>query len=202
MKIKEARICIICEGYEEYDYLSALINKNVFQDKYDIKLINAKSINNLFIRYIEKYQSDSYHLILIFCDTDKLSATPYKELKRKINKFHNNLTVANSVIIFGNPCTMQIILSHFAKVSLKSSSKNVNKTLIESLTGIKNYKAEENQRKELMNKITQKNYKIMKENLTDISQDDNNIPSTNFLEFTSYFESETTNWINTINEKL
>lgn len=37
---KERRICIICEGFEEVEYLDALINKAVFSDKYEFVLIN------------------------------------------------------------------------------------------------------------------------------------------------------------------
>ena len=71
-KIKGRRICIICEGDEEKDYINTLLSKKVFSDKYNFaEPINAKSINNIYNRYTDRYQSNSYDLVLIFCDTDK-----------------------------------------------------------------------------------------------------------------------------------
>ena len=62
-----------------------------------------------------------YSLVLVFCDTDKSPYSKYKEIKKQINEIHGN-DVADDIVIFGNPCTMQIILSHFAKIKLKSQS--------------------------------------------------------------------------------
>ncbi len=190
------RICIICEGYEEQDYLKRLIDLNVFNRNYEFILINAKSIFNIFLRYQEKYASNSYHLVLMFCDTDKL--TEYKTLKQQINKYHTK-DVANEIIMYGNPCTMQIILSHFIKIKLKSQSKNINAHYIEQVSGIINYKAKDNQRNELMNKINRTNYKTLKENISELEDNDTKCGTTNFLKFISYFESEDSSWIDEIN---
>lgn len=199
---KKRKICIICEGQEEEYYINKLKNKNVFSEIYEIKTINAKGIGKIFPRYQDSYQSDSYPLVLIFCDTDKESKKQYyPELKKKVNEFHGN-DVAGEVIIFGNPCTMQIILSHFAQVKLKSQSKSQNKDLIKELTGIEEYDAKEEQVKELTSKITQANYKKMKENLSNIPTDDSKKPSTNILKFLEYFENDNYNWIDKINKKL
>lgn len=122
-KTNGRRICIICEGDEEKDYINALLNKKVFSNIYNFaEPINAKSINNIFPRYVDRYQSNSYDLVLIFCDTDKGPSKKYKEIKKAINDFHSN-SVADDIVIFGNPCTMQIILSHFAEIKLTSQSK-------------------------------------------------------------------------------
>lgn len=198
---KGKKICIICEGYEEYDYMESLKNKCVFSNKYDFKLVNVKSINNIVPRYQEKYQSDSYSLVLIFCDTDKGPSDKYKEIKQKINDFDER-NVANEIIIFGNPCTMQIILSHFSQIKLSSQRKSVNSKYIEKLIGIKNYKATDEQRKMLFGKIKRDNYNTMKENLKSLSTNDEEISSTNFLRFIVKFESEDESWIEEINNKL
>lgn len=196
------KICIICEGQEEKYYIDKLKDKGVFSNIYDIKTINAKGITNIFSRYQDKYQSDSYPLVLIFCDTDKKSNKQYyPELKKKVNEFHDN-NVANKVIIFGNPCTMQIILSHFAEVKLRSQSKNQNKDLIKELTGIEEYDAKEEQVIKLTNKITQANYKKMKENISKMPSDDSKKPSTNILGFLKNLESDDTKWIDEINKEL
>ena len=203
MKInKKRKICLICEDQEEQYYVEALIKKAVFSDKYEFKITNAKGISSIFSRYQEKYQSDSYSLVLVFCDTDKESKKQYyKELKKKINDFHDN-DVANKIIIFGNPCTMQIILSHFADIKLKSQSKKENSNYIEEYTGIKKYDAKEEQVKELMSKITRKNYETMKNNISKISTNDKEKPSTNILYFLNNLEKENMEWIEEINKNL
>ena len=200
-KFKEQKICIICEGYEELEYFETLKRKAIFSNKYNFITINAKSINTIIARYQEKFQSDSYVLVLIFCDTDKGPSKKYKEIKEKINEFHE-ANIADDIIIFGNPCTMQIILSHFAQIKLTSQSKSVNAKYIEKLTGIKNYKATEEQRKELFNKIKRKNYEDMKNNVGQLSQNDNETSSTNILKFLKKFECNDDSWINEINDKL
>ena len=201
IKYSGKKICIICEGYEELDYIEALKNKAVFSSKYDFITVNAKSINTIIARYQEKFQSDSYSLVLIFCDTDKGPSEKYKEIKQKINEFHE-ADVADDIIIFGNPCTMQIILSHFAEIKLTSQSKSVNAKYIKELTGIQNYKATDKQRKELFSKIKRENYDVMKENVKNLSTNDEELSSTNILKFIEKFESDDDSWIDEINEKL
>ena len=190
------KVCIICEGYEELDYIEALKNKAVFSNKYDFITVNSKSINTIIARYQEKFQSDSYSLVLIFCDTDKGPSEKYREIKQKINEFHE-ADVADDIIIFGNPCTMQIILSHFSEIKLTSQSKSVNAKYIEKLTGIQNYKATAEQRKKLFSKIKRDNYNVKK-----LSTNDEKLSSTNILKFIEKFESDDDSWINEINEKL
>ena len=150
-----------------------------------------------------KYQQDllSYSLVLIFCDTDKGPSDKYKEIKQKINDFHGE-NVADNIIIFGNPCTMQIILSHFGEVKLTSQSKSINSKFIKKYTGIDNYKATVEQRKELFSKIKRNNYEKMKENVAKLSTDDNITSSTNILKFIEKFEGDDESWIEQINNKL
>ena len=55
-KIKGRRICIICEGDEEEEYIKALLKKNVFSDKYNFSdPINVKSFFNIFPRYNKNF---------------------------------------------------------------------------------------------------------------------------------------------------
>lgn len=201
-KIKGRRICIICEGDEEEEYIKALLKKNVFSDKYNFSdPINVKSFFNIFPRYNEKFQSNSYDLVLILCDTDKGPSNKYIELKKKINELHDS-DVADDIIIFGNPCTMQIILSHFGKIKLTSQSKSVNAKYIENFTGIVNYKATKEQREKLFGMIKRDNYETMKENVKKLSTNDQDTSSTNILKFIKNFESDNDEWINAINIRL
>ena len=59
----------------------------------------------------------------MFCDTEKKPHEQYKDIKQKINLFHGINHAAQEVIIFGNPCTMQIITKHWTEMNLKSPAK-------------------------------------------------------------------------------
>ena len=97
---------------------------------------------------------------------------------------------------------MQIILSHFTEIKLKSQSKSVNAKYIEELIGIQNYKATEEQRKELFSKIKRDNYDTMKENVRKLSTNDEDTSSTNILKFIERFENDNDSWIDKINSRL
>jgi hypothetical protein len=119
----QRKICIICEGDEEIDYINKLINLQVWHQQYAITLHNVGGNGNITARYQSIYQNDTYDLVLIFYDTDKKPFDQYMDIKNKVNYFHRSSTAVNEVIIFGNPCTMQIILGHWSDVKLKSSVK-------------------------------------------------------------------------------
>ena len=195
----ENRILVICEGSEEYDYFDSLIKCRLW--KHHIKLKNAESIDRIAPLYEYIYQNNNYKLVIIFCDTEKAPYTKFQAMKSKINAFHAN-HAADSIVFFANPCTMQIILSHFDKVSLKSNSKSDNANLIKKLAGIEEYKATEKQRKSLMNQIDRRNYLNMKENLKVLSTDYTVIPSTNVLILFSQLQKGDNKWLIDINKKI
>ena len=100
------KICIICEGNEEYEYLNRLKNLKVWNEQYDISLVNAGGNGNIPARYQDRYQNGADELVLVFCDTEKKPHEQYEDIKRKINEFHGVDSAANEVIMFGNPCTV------------------------------------------------------------------------------------------------
>ena len=68
------KICIICEGNEEYKYIERLNQLHVWNDIYDISLVNAEGNGNIPARYQDRYQNGAYEVVLVFCDTE---TTPY-----------------------------------------------------------------------------------------------------------------------------
>lgn len=68
---EKIKICIICEGNEEYAYLDKIKSLNVWNDQYEIFLDNAGGNGNIPARYQDRYQNNVYELVLIFCDTEK-----------------------------------------------------------------------------------------------------------------------------------
>ena len=197
-----SKICIICEGDEEYEYLEKLISLDVWSKNYCFQLENAEGNGNIPARYQDKFQNGSYDLVLIFCDTDKKPYEQYVDIKRKINKFHGVENVAEKVIVFGNPCTLQIIVEHWADIKLKTPAKKVNAEIIDKLTGVKNYKGREDQRAELMQQITAKNYQAMYERVRKMENVDTVVGSSNFDCLVEYLSSGDTTWVKQINTIL
>ena len=196
-------ICIICEGYEEYEYLTRLQQIGAWRkDIYAVDLINAKSNGNLAARYQDRYMSDAYHLVFIFCDTDLTPYADFKLLQDKINKFHGNNKAAGKVIFFGNPCTMQIVLLHFGNVKLLYSNKSKNAPNIEKLTGVNNYHGHEHQRKEIFKQISKKNFAKMLERIQALPEDSAIKNSSNFYGLMQNLNSKSTRWVKSIGKTL
>lgn len=202
LKNNKKKICLICEGYEEFDYISKLLELNVWSDVYDFTLINAESNGNISARYQDRYQSDNYDIVLVLCDTDRKPHHDFELIRKKINDIFGIDNAADEVIIFVNPCTMQVELLHFENIKLRTQNKNKNASEIERLTGIQDYKAKEEQRKAMCNLITKENYEEMKKNLLSLATDYKIEASTNFGVFLKRFEDNKTNWIDEINKKL
>lgn len=55
------KICIICEGDEEYDYLDKLKSLNVWNEQYEVVLDNADGNGNIPARYQDRYQNGSFY---------------------------------------------------------------------------------------------------------------------------------------------
>lgn len=196
------KICIICEGNEEYAYLNRLKDLKVWNEQYDISLVNAGGNGNIPARYQDRYQNGADELVLVFCDTEKKPHEQYEDIKKKINLFHGVSNATESVIMFGNPCTMQIISKHWSDKNLKSPAKSVNAPLIKEYTGVDNYKGRADQLEEIMAHVTVENYVDMSQRVDKLSQEDSVIGSTNFGKFIKLFESRNDEWIEKINSIL
>jgi len=200
--LNKCRVCIICEGDEEYDYLDRLNKIEVWNKAYKVTLDNAGGNGNIPARYQDRYQNGSYDIVLIFCDTEKKPYEQYEDIKQKINEFHGVAHAAEEVIVFGNPCTMQIIIEHWADVKLKTPAKKVNSEIIGKLTGVNNYKGRADQRSELMSQITAENYLTMSERVKKMKSDDTVIGSSNFDRLVDYLATDDTTWVEKINAIL
>ena len=109
---------------------------------------------------------------------------------------------ADEVIMFGNPCTMQIISKHWTDENLKSPAKPVNSPLIKKYTGVENYKGRADQIQKVMEHVTAENYKDMSRRVKDLDSDDSVTGSSNFGKFIKLFESDDSSWIEEINGYL
>lgn len=200
--IDSKKVCIICEGNEEYAYFNRLKELGVWDKQYSFDLINAEGNGNVAPRYQDKYHNGSYDVVLVFCDTDRKPYEQYQDIKSKIDKFHGISGVSNEVVIFGNPCTLQIIIQHWEDVILTTQSKKKNAPLIEKHTGIKNYDAHKDQIETLVSFINAQNYDLMCKRISALSVNDKDVGSTNILRFLNNFSSGSSLWIDEINSKL
>ena len=141
-------------------------------------------------------------MVLVFCDTDKKPFEQYNDIKRKIDEFHGVDDAAEQVMIYGNPCTMQIVLQHWDNVKLKSSAKKVNAPIIEKYTGVSGYKGRADQRKAINDQITKENYNDMRQRVKSISKDDAIVGSTNIANLFDDLQTDAAEWISSINSKL
>ena len=196
------KICIICEGNEEYAYLNRLNELNVWNEQYDIALVNAGGNGNIPARYQDRYQNGADEAVFVFCDTEKKPHEQYEDIKRKINEFHGVDNAADEVIIFGNPCTMQIIAKHWTDENLKSPAKSVNAPLIKKYTGVENYKGRADQIRVVMDHITVENYADMRQRVKISEADDSVTGSSNFGKLIKWFENGDSRWIDDVNEEL
>lgn len=196
------KICIICEGNEEYGYLERLKGLEVWNEQYDFSLVNARGNGNIPARYQDRYQNSSYEVILVFCDTEEKPHEQYEDIKRKINEFHGVPNAADEVVMFGNPCTMQVIMKHWTDENLKSPAKPVNAPLIKKYTGVENYKGRADQIKVIMEHITVENYKDMRRRMVDLETNDSISGSSNFGKFMELFENSDSGWIEKINKNI
>lgn len=196
------KVCIICEGNEEYEYIDRLKKLNVWNGIYEITLINAGGNGNIPARYQDRYQNGSDEIILIFCDTEKKPYEQYEDIKRKINEFHGVDDAAKEVIIFGNPCTMQIISKHWTDEQLKTSAKPVNASLIKKYTMVENYKGRADQIEQVMKYVTKENYLEMRKRVKELQTNDAELGSSNFCLLIKYLENNDDKWIEDINAKL
>lgn len=196
------KICIICEGSEEFKYLERLKTIKVWSRVYDVVLVNAGGNGNIPARYQDRYQNGADEAVLVFCDTEKKPHEQYEDIKRKINEFHGVGNAAGEVVIFGNPCTMQIILKHWTDENLKSPAKAINAPVIKKYTGVENYKGRADQISEIMQHITAENYRFMRQRVSVLTDDDSVTGSSNFGKYMGLLESDDSGWIENMNGAL
>ena len=120
-----------------------------------------------------------------------------------MNSLHACELASQHVVMFTNPCTMQVILLHWdTSVRLQTPSKRRSATYIEKYTGIQDYSAKESQRTQLVSNITEESYRTMMNGAKQLGMDAALINSTNLHVFFAQLEQPDTNWIDEINKLI
>ncbi|MCD8295151.1 MAG: hypothetical protein LUE27_07925 [Clostridia bacterium] len=179
------KILILCEGLEEKMYFERLNELDVWSHNFKVEVKNAEGSGNLYVKFTKAVRDRSYNIVLIVCDTE-LDFCNYTDLRDKITEKFSGKT-ADKVVFFCNPCSLQIVLSHFKTDdkedrNLKTNDKFKNRGLVRYYTGVDGYNGEEPQLEDIYRKLTKDNYQLMLEKVGKISTDINTVPSTNILE--------------------
>lgn len=93
-------------------------------------------------------------------------------------------------------------MSHFGDVCLATQAKKAAQADVERLTGVSNYGAHQDQLKEICNKISYRSYNEMKQRISKLSMNPDDIPSTNMLSLLEHLENQNPQWITEINNAL
>ena len=198
---RKKNVLIIAEGQEEKPYIDKILSfPNIKKSTYLFaSAVNAKGNGNISARYQFEVQRGFYDIVLVFCDADKGSEQFLSIVHEIGEKFFSNKEDGIKVFLFANPVTLQIILSHFGDVLLSKVDKKKNAPQVQTLTGVANYDAKEEQIKAILDQIHFRSLGDFKKRLAKLSTDFRDVPSTNFLVFLERFESEDTSWIDEIN---
>lgn len=162
------QIAIICEGDEDEEYITHLRNNCSVWDK-DIVLaiVKANSLSKIFDVYDKYYRKHPETPVVIFCDTETTQYKQFIDLKNDITKLRSGIPWDN-LIYYVYPCTMQIVMFHFAYEILDTADKAKNTAKIVRYIGLKGkntYRAKDEQRAAIMGKIDSGNYDTMRSNL-------------------------------------
>ncbi|MCD8285970.1 MAG: hypothetical protein LUD50_01930 [Clostridia bacterium] len=197
-------ILIICEGKEEYYYFKRLNALKVWSHNFRIDLDPAYGSGNLYNKYLQGLLKPNYALVLIVCDTEMYPYTEYVNLCKRINKRCGSGIASDKVVFFCNPCTLQIVLSHFKtegkkNQNLTTNDKFENRGIVQYYTGVKDYEPNDTKLNELYLKLTPDNFNLMMEKISNLSTDFQTIPSTNmqqlFIHLTDDIEDSANKWI-------
>lgn len=217
----QRRLHVICEGKEDKMYFDTLINlgvwnKDIIIDTEDAmgntnikrryeSQVSSRETEEYFQTYIDARRSEDYDAVIIFCDTgaadNSRSRGVFRGILDKTNTHNGTTDETNDVVYYANPVTMQIILSHFKKVSITSENKYDYEKLVYECCGVEDFASLHSEAKlnEIMKQINRDNYNNnLKENLKDAPKDYRILNSTNILDLFFKLESSDVTWIDKI----
>ncbi|HNX16566.1 MAG TPA: hypothetical protein PKO28_04335 [Bacilli bacterium] len=195
-------ILILAEGLEEEPYLNKIISFKKFSSLYQIQVKNVKGNGNFTAKFQNEWQSGRYELVLFCMDMDNGSEQTNNIIKKIGLQNFGDESIGYELVMFANPVTMLVVLSHLRKIEKLSKSKPANAPIIKEITGIENYTAKEEQIEKLVSLIKYSNYDVMKENLRENSTSPNDNLSTNIHRWFQRFESDDPAWIEKLIDKI
>ena len=195
---RKKRIAFIPEGSEEERLLQKYLDLSLFSDVYLFDPpISAGGINNVPAKFHELFSTGVYDGIFPLIDADRDSCH-FNEVRTKLKEIVG--FDPSQLIIFTNPCTLQIMLAHLGDDIIKTESKRANHPLVQKNWPLikKPYGAHKYQLDLICDSLTADNYQDMKRRISKLSTNCRQVPSTSLLAFLEHFESDDASWLNGI----
>ncbi|MCD8204098.1 MAG: hypothetical protein LUB56_03155 [Coprobacillus sp.] len=194
---KHYKVLIICEGQEDYEYISRLIEIGAFSSELVIEAMDAGGASKIFSCFKNVLLvSPYYDLVVIYCDTEMYPYEEYNRQTSKVNSLYNGVNISKDIFYFVNPVTMQLMLLHKGEALLTSSHKSDYYDIVYSLFGVSSYRARLSQVNEITSQINLDNYLLMKKRAVKLASTDyRKENSTNALYLFNKLEKNDTKWI-------
>lgn len=173
---------LVVEGEIDEMFVSKIIS--FVPSKYNVRIRVANGNGNIPIHVNILKKIYSYSKIMVLYDLDGNNSIDVikKYLKNK------EVNLKSEEIFFVNPCIEHLFLlvkeANFEKLKVKKDYQ----PYFSKYYGITEYGGHLNQVEEMIDKITYQDFNNFLDNLKKLSNDDRDLPSSNFLEFINYIK--------------
>lgn len=173
---------LVVEGEIDEMFVNKIIS--FFPTKYNVRIRVANGNGNIpiHVNILKKIYSYSKIMALYDLDGNNNIDTITKYLKNK------EVNLKREDIFFVNPCVehMFLLLKEFNMDKLKT--KKDYQPYFQKYYGVSDYAGHLPQVEEMVEQITYHDYCNFVDNLEKLSEDDNDLPSSNFLKFINYIK--------------
>jgi|LSQX01.2.fsa_nt_gb hypothetical protein len=191
---EDRKIRIICEGSEETNFLDILKEKGYLTIPHlDITYDVAPGYGSVGPMFHTAFSSGEYDAIFAFVDVDNFKTPCYKKVESDLKSILG--FDPKNVIIFTNPCTLQLeVIGIKPHIRLSTSSKAVNDQYVKQCwpewSKTKTYDAKKWQRDKIFFSLTEdKNFERMMQNIPLLSTNIVDLPSTSIQKFFNLIHS-------------
>lgn len=201
------KVKIICEGLEERQYINTLISFGKWNENLLVIPLDAGGINNVYDLFSHEWlKGDGTKFIFILCDTgkeQKESRKVFLKIREKIDQDYKN-HASDKIVVFANPITMQIFLSHFTLPNVIHENKKENQEYIEKVSGVIGYKGRRESISKLMKQIrlAPHSYETMRLNVKLLEGPYLKEGATNASMMFDHLEDDDTSWIDNIMNEI
>lgn len=174
-QLKE-NIILIVEGKSDEKFIERL--KILFNSKYNIEVVNAKSGTRILKKYKDKKKVFPEKEILVLYDLDNC-----KTLTNIKNEYkQEGIKLEDNQLYYINPEIELLFILWYEKRAYTMVSDDEYKKIIFDIYGIKNYRKTESELKKIMSEITSERVSLIIKNIKSLklNKNSNKLPSTNF----------------------
>lgn len=174
-QLKES-IILIVEGKSDEKFIERL--KILFNSKYNIEVVNAKSGTRILKKYKDKKKVFSEKEILVLYDLDNCKTLI--DIKNEYKQ--EGIKLEDNQLYYINPEIELLFILWYEKRAYTMISDDEYQKIISDIYGIKNYRKTESELKKIMSEITSERVSLIIKNIKSLklNKNSNKLPSTNF----------------------